>query len=92
MIYFGSHNISNAVKVVPGIGTLTVDVPFVPDYIKVEFHGPALSPKEPLPGTDDVYWNLTTVTPTSYQLTIGWSVYNTREIYYRISRLIVDPV
>lgn len=91
MIYFGSHNISNAVKVVPGIGTLTVDVPFVPDYIKVEFHGPAMSPKE-LPGTDDVYWNLTTVTPTSYQLTIGWSVYNTREIYYRVSRLIVDPV
>lgn len=90
--YFGKHNLSHAFKAVPGMGTLAIDVPFVPDYIKVEFHGPALTPKEETMGDDEVYWDLTKVTPTKYILTIGWSTYTTREIYYRIARLIVDPV
>jgi len=92
-IYFGHHNIHDTIKAIPGIGSLSVDVPFIPDYIKVDFHGPELTQREDTTvGEDRVYWDLVTMSPTSYQLNIGWSVYSTREIYYRISRLTVDPV
>ena len=91
--YFGKHNIHDAFKAIPGIGTTTIDVPFVPDYIKVKFHGPELTKREDdTVGEDQVYWDLVKITPTHYQLNIGWSVYSTREIYYRISKLTVDPV
>jgi len=90
--YFGKHNLHDAFKATPGMGTLTVDVPFIPDYIKVDFHGPELTKKEgAITGGDQVYWDLVKITPTHYQLIIGWSVYTTREVYYRISRLTVDP-
>ena len=94
MKYFGKNDLNNAFKVVSGVGSTTIVVPFIPDYIKVDFHGPVVSskPKEDLQGNDEVYWNLTAVTPTSYTLDIGWSVYSNREIYYRIARLTVDPV
>lgn len=90
--YISKKNVNDAFKVIPGIGTLSVAIPFTPDYIKVDFHGPFMSskPKEDL--QDEVYWNLTAVTPDTYQLDIAWSVYTTREIYYRISHLSVDPV
>ena len=90
--YFGKHTLHDAFKVIPGIGAVTIDVPFVPDYIKVEFHGPAMTPKEETIGDDQVFWDLVTVTPTSYQLNIGWEIYSTREVYYRVARLTVDPV
>ena len=93
--YFGKHDITETVRIKPGMDSLTIDIPFVPDYIKVDFHGGILSPKPDhmaSVGEDSVYWNLTTVTPTSYQLAIGWSVYTERDIFYRISRLTVDPV
>lgn len=95
MLKFGKHNLSDTIKAISGIGSTTIDVPFVPDYIKAEFQGPVLSlrPEQDLLGDDEVYWNLVAVTPTSYQLTIAWSIYSeTREIYYRVSRLTVDPV
>lgn len=94
-VYFKNHNIFKYFKVDPGIGTLTVDVPFTPDYIKVEFHGAELSKKDEhlaVAGEDVVYWDINYVAPDKYQLAIGWSVYSMREIYYRISRLTVDPV
>ena len=90
--YFGNHNISETFKAEPGMDTRVIDVPFVPDYIKVEFHGPIKTPKNELMGDDGIYWNLISVTPTSYQLAIGWSTYYERDIYFRISRLTVDPV
>lgn len=95
MIYLGKHNIHDAFKVVSGVGSISIAVPFTPDYIKVDFHGPVTSskPKEDLQGNDEVYWNLTAVTPTAYNLDIGWSTYTaTREIYYSVARLTVDPV
>ena len=91
-IYSGKHNLHDAFKVVPGMGAITIDVPFAPDYIKVDFHGPAMTPKEELMGDDEVYWSLTKLTPNRYTLDIGWSVYTTREIYYRAAVLTVDPV
>ena len=91
-IYFGKHNVSGTIKAISGMDTITVNVPFVPDYVKVEFHGPVLTPRDETQGDDEVFWDLTKVTATSYQLSIGWSVYETREIYYRASKLLVDPV
>lgn len=93
--FYGKQDITETFKATSGIGTLTVNVPFVPDYVKVDFHGAFLSskPKEALIGDDEVYWNLTAVTPTTYRLDIGWSIYSeSRLIYYRASRLAVDPV
>lgn len=93
--YFGNHDITETIKVKPGMDSITIDVPFIPDYIKVDFHGGILSTKPDHMdnvGEDSVYWNLTAVTPNSYQLAIGWSVYTERHIFYRISRLTVDPV
>jgi hypothetical protein len=95
MKYFGKQTISNTFKAVAGIGTKTVAIPFVPDYIKVDFGSPVTSSrsKEDLQGDDEVYWNLTAVTPTTYQIDIGWSTYTeTREIYFQVARLTVDPV
>ena len=90
--YFGKHTLHDAFKVISGIGTISIPVPFLPDYVKVDFHGSAMTPKEEIMGDDEVYWNLVKITPNSYQLDIGWSVYTTREIYYRVARLTVDPV
>jgi len=95
MKYFGSNDITETIKAYSGMGTIVVDVPFLPDYIKVDFHGGILSPKPDHMenvGNDSVYWNLLTVAPNKYQLAIGWSVYTERDIYYRISQLTVDPV
>jgi len=95
MKYFGKQTISKAFKVVSGIGAISVDIPFIPDYIKVDFANPVTSskPKESLVGNDEVYWSLTAVTPTTYKLDIGWSTYTeTRDVYYQIARLNVDPV
>jgi len=94
--YFESQNISETLTPPAGIGVTVIDVPFVPDYIKVDFQGAILTPKEDhfdRTGTDDLFWNLTTVVPNSqYQLTIMWSTYTEREIYCRAARLTVDPV
>jgi len=90
--YFGKQTLHDAFKVVPGLGFITVDIPFVPDYIKVDFHGPALSPKEELMGDDRIFWDLVTVSANSYQINIGWETYTTRQVYYRIAKLTVDPV
>lgn len=93
--YFGKHDLHDTLKVTSGIGSITIDVPFVPDYIKVDFHGGMLSSKADhmdRVGDDDVYWNLTPATH-GYQLSIGWSVFTEeRKIFYRVARLIVDPV
>ena len=94
MTYFGSHDITNTFKVEPGQGSITVDVPFIPDYIRVRFHGGILSPKPDHPetvGEDSVYWDLANV-PGGCQLSIGWSVYTERLVHFRVSRLTVEPV
>lgn len=94
--YFGIHNISDTLTPAAGIGTVAIDVPFVPDYIKVDFQGGIKTPKEDYflrAGEDAIYWDLSTIIPNQqYRLTIMWSTYTEREIYYRIARLTVDPV
>lgn len=94
-IYFGQHNLYTVFDASPGIGSISVSVPFVPDYIKVDFHDVEVSKRDGLLvpiGEDQIYWNLSMMSPTTYQLDIGWSVYTGRKIYYRLSQLTVDPV
>ena len=83
--YFGKQHLEGDIKAIPGIDMRTVDIPFVPDYIKVDFHGSHTA-------NDEIYWNLTKVDETSYQLDIAWSVYDEKHLYYRVAKLLVDPV
>lgn len=84
--YFKSKNISRSFKVLEGSGTIDIDVPFVPDYIKVGFSTPGHKD-----APDTVAWDLVSVTPTSYRLEIGYDVFSERDIYCRISKLSQDP-
>lgn len=94
--YFGINNISDTMTPPAGIGTIVVDVPFVPDYIKVDFQDGIETPKKDYflrAGTDELFWDLSTVVPNRhYRLTIMWATYTERKIYYRAARLTVDPV
>lgn len=75
----------------PGTGNQIIDIPFIPNFVRVRFEGPQLTPKGDVLGEDVVYWNLVNITPTSYQLGISWSVYSRREIHYQVAILQVDP-
>jgi len=68
---FIEKRISDAVSVIPGVGILTVDVPFVPDYIKVRYLDTCR--KSTL---DELTYDLLfTGDPSSpYQLVMSWSV------------------
>jgi len=90
--YFIKPDVSGTIKAEPGVGFTTIDIPFVPEYIKAVFHGPATPNGDDLLGEDKVYWDLTKVSETGYELTIAWSVYDTRKIYYRAAQLLVAPV
>lgn len=83
--YFGKHHLEGDIKAIPGIDMVTVDIPFIPDYIKVDFHGAHTD-------TDEIYWDLTKVDATSYQLSIAWSIYDEKHLYYRVAKLLTDPV
>ena len=85
-VYFKSKNISKSFHVLEGSGTLDVDIPFVPDYIKVQFSSPGHKD-----APDEVYWDLISVTPTSYKLEIGYTTFSERDIYCRVSKLSQDP-
>lgn len=92
MTYFGKHDVSGTFNVIGSVDFKTIDIPFVPDYINVEFVGGSHTNPDIL-GEDNVYWSISPVTPTTYQLTIGWNIFSSeRQIYYRAARLIVDPV
>jgi len=82
--YFGKHHLHGDIKAMPGIDFTSVDIPFVPDYIKVEFHGASTN-------DDMVYWNLIRA-DEGYVLELGWSVFEERHLHYRIAKLNVDPV
>jgi hypothetical protein len=75
-----------------GSDSQSIDIPFVPNFVRVKFEGPQLTRKDDVLGEDAVYWNLVNITPTSYRLDITWSVYSQRrEIHYQVAILQVDP-
>jgi len=75
-----------------GTGMESIDVPFVPDFVRVRLEGPQLTKKGDIAGQDEVYWNLVKIA-TGYRLDIGWSVYTSRrEIHYQVAALQIDPM
>ena len=74
-------------KDVNGIGTYTVDIDFVPNFITVDFHDvQTLRTSTP----DSVVWDLAT-TATGYQMTVTYNTGSTRKIKAIMSKLAKDP-
>jgi len=83
---FIEKRVSASLKVMPGAGTVTVDIPFVPEYIKVKYLDTCT---KPTPDTVS-YELLFTGNPDSpYQFTIHWSVTSgkTRRLRYTVAKL-----
>lgn len=68
---FIEKRISDAVKVMPGNGTIVVDIPFIPEYIKVKFLDADHTRTK-----DSISYDLAfTGNPlVPYQLTVNWVV------------------
>jgi len=81
---FIEKRVSDTVKVLPGGGSLTVDIPFIPEYIKVKFldqnHKGALDTI-----TYDLIYTGNPIIP--YQLTVDWTSASTRRFRYTIAKL-----
>lgn len=86
MKVFKHKRVSARVKVLPGTGTFTVDVPFVPDYIRVDY-----SDIQHHAGADTIEWNLGLVTSGQYTLTVAYACGEERMIHYVVAKLPVDP-
>lgn len=75
-----------------GMGSKSIDIPFVPNYVRVKFEGPQLASRGGLVGEDQVYWDLVKLA-SGYRLDISWSLYSRRrEIRAQVAILQVDPV
>lgn len=68
---FMEKRVSNSLKVLPGSGTETVNLPFIPEYIKVKFLDVNLN-KSIDTLTYDLLFTGNPALP--YQLVINWSV------------------
>jgi hypothetical protein len=83
---FIEKKVSDSVKVKPGDGTLTLDIPFVPEYIKVKFLDTCHKSIQ-----DTLTWEIafTGVPELPYQLTITWSITSGRErrFKYTVAKL-----
>ena len=84
--FFIEKRVSSTAKFNPGSGTFTVDIPFVPDYIKVKFLDPA--GKREL---DNITWdlNFTGIPSMPYQLIVNWEVLSAkpRRLRYIVAKL-----
>lgn len=83
---FIEKRITDSVKVVPGAGTLTIDIPFVPEYIKVRYLDTCRKSVQ-----DALTWDIafTGDPELPYSLTITWSVTSGRErrFKYTVAKL-----
>jgi hypothetical protein len=70
---------------VNGVGSFTVDVEYVPNFIAVDFHD-----VQKLAGEDVLSWDLVT-TMNGYQLTVNYTTNYTRKIKTVIAKLAKDP-
>jgi hypothetical protein len=73
-----------------GTGNFTVDLPFLPDYLKAKFatqgtqgnqHDGKASP------TDSIYWELIAVKPTEFTFTVHYTCVHTRDIQWVAAKL-----
>ena len=83
---FIEKRVSDTVKVLPGSGSLTIDIPFIPEYIKVKFLDQNY--KSPLDTiTYDLIYTGNPIVP--YQITVDWSVTSgrSRRFRYTVAKL-----
>jgi len=83
---FIEKKVSDSVKVNPGNGTLTVDIPFIPDYIKLKYLDSCSKAT-----LDTLTYDLlfTGVPESPYQIVITWSVTSgkSRRFKYTVAKL-----
>jgi len=81
---FIEKRLSDAVKVPPGVGSITVDIPFVPEYISLRFLDADHSEK-----LDTLTYDISYVGDPEclYQLDISWEVSHTRRFRYTVAKL-----
>jgi len=83
---FIEKKLSDSVKVKPGDGIITLDIPFVPEYIKVKFLDTCHKSIQ-----DTLVWDIafTGDPELPYQLTITWSITSGRErrFKYTVAKL-----
>jgi len=84
--HFIEKRVSSALKVLPGNGTVVVDIPFIPEYIKVKFID-----ADNTRAHDSIRYDLLyTGNPNMpYQLTVAWVVATgrPRRIRYTVAKL-----
>lgn len=83
---FMEKKVSDSLKVKPGNGTLTVDIPFVPDYIKLKYLDSCSKATLDTLTYDIVF---TGAPELPYQITITWAVTSgkSRRFKYTIAKL-----
>lgn len=80
--YFYEKRKTETLKVI-SVGTIVVDIPFVPDYIKVKFLD-----MEHKRETDTITWALVYIAPDQYQLTINYNTHaDPRRLRYLVAKL-----
>jgi len=81
---FIEKRVSDALKIPPGVGSVTVDIPFSPEFIRLKFldadHTRAL---------DILSYDIAYVGDPEcvYQMTISWEVSSTRRFRYTVAKL-----
>jgi len=73
-----------------GTGTFTVALDFLPDYLKAKFatQGTAGNQHDGKASTTDrLYWELASVTPTTYTFIVHYTCAKTRDIQWTVARL-----
>lgn len=78
--------VSKAIKVKPSTDNLTVDVPFVPDYIKVKYLDTCTKPILDTIAYDLIYTGDSLV---PYQLKVSWAITSgkSRRFRYTVAKL-----
>lgn len=83
---FIEKKVSKAVRVKPSTDSLTIDIPFIPDYIKVKYLDTCTKPV-----LDTISYDLTyTGDPViPYTLTVSWSITSgkSRRFRYTVAKL-----
>jgi len=83
---FIEKRVSESFKVLPGTGSVTVDIPFVPEYIKVKYLD-----QHSKPVLDTITYDLVfTGDPlVPYQFTMSWSITSgkSRRLRYTVAKL-----
>ena len=78
---------------VAGTGKFTVDLPFLPDYLKAKFATQGTQGKQhdgKAAVTDSLYWELAAVTPTTFTFTVYYTCAHARDIHWVAAKLPKD--